>query len=82
MQFVYCKSLCQDLVGRLTLPEMVQQMAHGGAAANGACVCVCVCIYVYVCVCVRVRACACMCMCVGITCVYMHMCVIRSTSGQ
>ena len=61
MQFVYCKSLCQDLVGRLTLPEMVQQMAHGGAAANGACVCV------YMCMCVCVCACACVCM-------YVHVC--------
>ena len=27
----------QDLVGRLTLDEMVAQMAHGGVHVNGVC---------------------------------------------
>ena len=37
--FVYFKyrvhPLLQDLVGRLTLDEMVAQMSHGGAESNG-----------------------------------------------
>ena len=35
--FTELSVILQDLVGRLTLDELVQQMAHGGAQDNGIC---------------------------------------------